>query len=113
MAQHSIRHPPARLRLVTKLPPVPAHLAETEQALFRKITSEFEINDSGAISVLTVAMEAHQRMREAREEVASEGTTFLDRFGQMRPHPAVGIERSARNDYLRAMRVLNLKIGPS
>jgi hypothetical protein len=31
----------------------------------------------------------------------------------MRPHPAVGIERSARNDYLRAMRVLNLKIGPS
>src|SRR5262249_47888651 len=64
------------------------------------IYQEFAIDDSGSISLLTVACEAHQRMREAREEVADHGgTTFKDRFGQLRQHPAVAIERDARNDY--------------
>jgi hypothetical protein len=54
-------------------------------------------------------MEAHQRMREAREQVADEGTMLKDRFGCMRKHDMLGVERDARADYLRCMRALNLK----
>jgi P27 family predicted phage terminase small subunit len=112
MPQRAASLPATRLRPVTRLAPAPAHLDETEAALFRRLVQEFAIDDSGSISLLTVACEAHQRMREAREQVAEDGTTFKDRFGQLRQHPAVAIERDARNDFLRAMRVLNLKVGP-
>jgi P27 family predicted phage terminase small subunit len=114
MPQRATSLPATRLRSVTRLAPAPDHLGETEAALFRRLVQEFAIDDSGSISLLTVACEAHQRMREAREEVAEHGgTTFKDRFGQLRQHPAVAIERDARNDYLRAMRVLNLKPDPA
>src|SRR5262249_17793734 len=114
MPQRATSLPATRLRSVTRLAPAPDHLGETEAALFRRLVQEFAIDDSGSISFLTAAFEAHQRMREAREEVADHGgTTFKDRFGQLRQHPAVAIERDARNDYLRAMRVLNLKPDPA
>jgi hypothetical protein len=35
-----------------------------------------------------------------------------DRFGQLRAHPAVAIERDARDQMLRALKLLNLDIEP-
>jgi P27 family predicted phage terminase small subunit len=109
MAQHSIRTPPPSFNPVVRLAAAPKHLADEEAGLFRRLVAEFQIDDSNSVSLLTVAMEAHARMREAREQLAAEGTVIEDRFGQKRTHPAVAIERDARADYLRAMRVLNLK----
>jgi len=109
MPQHSIVTLRPRFNPVVKLTSPPRHLDEEEQALFRALVREFAIDDSNSVSLLTVAMEAHQRMREARELLADEGAVIKNRFGARTAHPAVAIERDARNDYLRAMKTLNLK----
>jgi phage terminase small subunit len=100
---------PHNLRWTTRLAPPPDHLDPEEQALFRQVIAEFQIDDSGSISLLVTAMECHQRCRRARERVDEDGETVLDRFRQLRPHPCIAIERDARDGYLRAMRALNLK----
>lgn len=97
----------------TSLAPPPPHLEPPEQALFRQLISEFRIDDAGSISLLTTAMEAHQRARRARERIAVDGETIKDRFGQLRAHPCVAIERDARDAYLRAMRALRLDVKPA
>ena len=109
MPQHSIVTLRPRFNPVVKLTSPPRHLDEEEQALFRAVVAEFEVNDSASISLLTTAMEAHMRMREAGITLAKEGTVIKNRFGARTAHPAVAIERDARNDYLRAMKTLNLK----
>jgi P27 family predicted phage terminase small subunit len=86
----------------------PAHLESVEQDLFRQLVAQFTIDDARSVSLLQVAMEAHQRMRKARQTIDAEGTTYFDRFKQPRMHPAVIIERDSRDSYLRAMRQLNL-----
>jgi len=96
-------------QLLDELTAPPKHLDEEEAALFRRLVAEFQIDDSASISLLTVAMEAHQRAREAGITLAEEGTVIKNRFGARTAHPAVAIERDARNDYLRAMKTLNLK----
>ena len=109
MAQHSIVTLKPRFNPVVKLTSPPKHLEAEEQALFRALVAEFQIDDSASISLLTTAMEAHMRMREAGLTLADEGTVIKNRFGARTAHPAVAIERDARNDFLRAMRTLNLK----
>jgi P27 family predicted phage terminase small subunit len=113
MAQHSIVTLKPRFRPTGKLASPPRHLAEEEAGLFRRLVSEFAIDDSNSVSLLSVAMEAHQRMREARELLAEEGAVIKNRFGARIAHPAVAIERDARTDYLRSMKVLNLKPDPA
>jgi P27 family predicted phage terminase small subunit len=108
MPQHSIVTLRPRFNPVVKLTSPPRHLDEEEQALFRAVVAEFEVNDSASISLLTTAMEAHMRMREAGITLAKEGTVIKNRFGARTAHPAVAIERDARNDFLRAMKTLNL-----
>jgi hypothetical protein len=80
--------------------------------LFRQLISEFAIDDSGSVSLLVTAMEAHQRMRRARERVAKDGEVFKNRFGELRPHPCIAVERDARDGYLRALRALRLELKP-
>ncbi|MDQ5874487.1 MAG: P27 family phage terminase small subunit [Actinomycetota bacterium] len=60
------------------------------------------------LRILQAALEAWDRMTEARETIAAEGATFHDRFGTPRKHPAIGIEENARTAFLRAMRELDL-----
>ena len=81
--------------------------------MFRQLISEFRIDDAGSISLLVVACEAHQRARRARERITKDGEVVKDRFGQLRAHPSVAIERDARDAYLRAMRALRLDVKPA
>jgi hypothetical protein len=39
------------------------------------------------LAILRVALEAHDRMRRAQLRIETEGETFTDRFGQVKPHP--------------------------
>jgi P27 family predicted phage terminase small subunit len=58
--------------------------------------------------LLTCACEAHDRMTAARDLIAAEGLTTIDRHGQTRPHPAVSIERDSRTAFARMVRELGL-----
>jgi phage terminase small subunit len=88
----------------------PKHLATTEANLYRQIINQFQIDDAGSIALLSVACEAHMRMRLARERVDADGSVLLDRFKQAKAHPAIAIERDARSAFLKAMRALNLDV---
>lgn len=60
--------------------------------------------------LLTLAAEAWDRCTEARERIAEEGLTIKDRFGQLRAHPAVAIERDSRLAFARLIRELQLDV---
>ena len=88
-------------------PRPPRHLSAESRAFFSAITSSFEM-DGHHFSLLRLALEAWDRGQQAREIIAREGVTTVDRFGQTRPHPAVNIERDARLSYARLLREIGL-----
>jgi phage terminase small subunit len=68
---------------------------------------EFAMADH-QLRTLTAACESWDRKESAREVIAAEGLTFTTKYGEVRPHPAVAIERDSRLAYLRAVRELAL-----
>ena len=85
----------------------PAHL-ETETAKwFESVLTDYEL-EPHHIRLLVLAAEAWDRCNQARGLIAVEGLTIRDRFGQMRAHPAVSIERDSRIAFSRLIRELNL-----
>jgi hypothetical protein len=45
-------------------------------------------------------------MVEAREAIKKDGPYFRDRYGQLRPHPAITVERDCRIGFARLVREL-------
>jgi phage terminase small subunit len=91
----------------------PKHLKTATKHWMQCILDEFEIDAAdGSLQKLILAAEALDRTNEAREVVAKEGLTILDRFGQAKPHPAVGIQRDFSALHARLMRELNLTEAP-
>lgn len=79
---------------------------------YREIFEDFAIDDAAGRSLLLAAAEAYQRCDEARKIIRkSGGCVITDRFGQVKPHPAVAIERDARTQLIAALRALNLNPG--
>ncbi len=57
-----------------------------------------------------VALEAHQRARECREQIDRDGLTIEGRDGQVKVHPLVAAERDARAAWLSAIKALGLEL---
>lgn len=89
-------------------PKPPAGLSRRTQRLWRAIVDAFDL-DAASLAVLEEACRSLDRADQARALVEAEGITFRDRFGQIRPHPAVTIERDARGAAVRALDVLGLE----
>ena len=53
--------------------------------------------------ILLMAAQAWDRFQAARARLDQEGTTFLDRFGQLKLHPCHVVERDARSAFLMAL----------
>lgn len=60
-------------------------------------------------TILMVALEALDRMREAQAAVTRDGAYVEGRFG-MKSHPALAVERDSRIAFLRAQRELGLDL---
>ncbi|MFZ5448162.1 MAG: P27 family phage terminase small subunit [Thermodesulfobacteriota bacterium] len=90
----------------------PKHLSRGGKKIWTELQAEYQIVDPGGLLILTAAIEAHDRMRQAQETLSREGATFPDRFGQPRPHPATVIERDSRAAMLAALKQLNLDLEP-
>ena len=95
-----------------KPPRAPTGLSKAARVWWRKLISEFEIEDPGGLLILETALRAHDRMMEARDRLDADGLTVTDRFGQHKPHPCAVIERDSRSAMLTALRALNLDIEP-
>jgi hypothetical protein len=65
--------------------------------------------DAAGETVLAEACRSLDRADQARAIVSVEGVVVRDRFGQVRPHPGVAIERDARSAAVHALDVLGLE----
>jgi phage terminase small subunit len=76
------------------------------------VTAEYEL-EQHHLKLLQLAAEAWDTGQEARKSLVSAGSmVFLDRFGQLKAHPAVAIERDAGSSFARLLRELALHDAP-
>ncbi len=90
----------------------PDHLGLETQRWWLKVTREFELDDHH-LKLLTLAGEAWDRCQEARERIAQDGAYLPDRFGQLRAHPAIAVERDSKIAFCRLLRELDLDVSVS
>jgi P27 family predicted phage terminase small subunit len=95
--------------MVKLTPRSPSHLRQRGRELWRAVAGQFELEDYGW-TILRLAAEAADRAEEAREVLATSGLTISDRYGGVRSHPCVGIERDARLAVARLVRELGLDV---
>lgn len=87
----------------------PKHLSPAGRKLFRRLALDYELDrEPHALEVLRLAVEALDRGEEARGVLVRDGAYIPDRFGVLRAHPAVAVERDSRLAALRAFRELSL-----
>lgn len=94
-----------------RLPRAPAHLSPATQAWWRAVVETYELEEHH-LRLLQLACESWDRVQGAREKLAKDGTVYIDRFGQPRKHPSVGIEEQARLAFARLVRELDLEGEP-
>jgi len=92
-------------------PRPPKHLTAASKRWWRAVLDDYALEEHH-LRLLTLAAEAWDRAQQARETLAAEGTTYLDRFGAPRKHPAVSIEEQASSRFMRLLRELDLEGEP-
>ena len=90
----------------------PAGLSDESRKWFKKIATEYQIDDSGGLLLLGTLCETIDRLRKAQAIIEAEGETIIDRFGQVKAHPLLAIENNARIGLLACIRQLNLDLEP-
>ena len=90
-------------------PRPPDHLGEPERQIWNAVIADFK-GRSASYFVLLSGLESHQRAREAREIIDSEGMTQLGRDGQSKAHPLCTVERDARRAFAQVFRSLGIKL---
>jgi len=91
----------------------PAHLSRKAKRLWKTICNDFQNFDKYALLILETALQAHDRLEQAREIIDREGLTITNpTSGNTRANPALQIEKDSRQAFLSAMRLLGLNIEP-
>ncbi|OPY75187.1 MAG: hypothetical protein A4E65_03614 [Syntrophorhabdus sp. PtaU1.Bin153] len=90
----------------------PSHLSPDAKKMWKGIIDEYEIDDPAGLKILRVALEAFDRGQMARETIDRDGLALRDKFGQLKPHPLLPIERDSRAAFLAGLKALSLDIEP-
>ncbi len=91
-------------------PVAPGYLRPSSRAWWERTASAYHLEDHH-LHLLTLAATALDRAEEARVVIEVSGAVYVDRFGQPKAHPAVGIERDARIGFARLVHQLDLDTG--
>jgi len=51
-------------------------------------------------------------MAQAQQDIDRDGLLMVDRFGQTKSHPLLGVERDARAQLITTLKALNLDVEP-
>src|SRR5262249_39755863 len=85
----------------------PANLGETGAHLWRSITAEYQITDSGGIAMLEQACLAADRAKECCDIIAADGAVISTKHG-LKDHPLLRHELAARSFVVRTLARLGL-----
>ena len=99
-----LNHPPTAI----KRPRPPDHLGEPEKAIWDQLLDDYRLATDLEATVLTSALEAHQRARTCRERILVDGETVFGRDNQLRAHPLLAVERDARAAFLQGLKALGI-----
>lgn len=80
----------------------PRHLERSTRAWFRQVMADYDL-EPHHVRLLQMAGETWDRATQARKLIEADGPIQADRFGQLRPHPAIAIaiERDSRIAFAR------------
>jgi hypothetical protein len=105
----TMRSPVANpLSTLTRSQPAPGHLEKPERDLWNSLTRAFKFDDEGSLELLQAALEAKMRSRRCRVAIDKDGECWRDEKKNLRPHPLLAAERSARASFIQCMRLLRL-----
>lgn len=90
----------------------PQHLSEKAKEWWRKLSSEYPLDDSAAKILLAAALTAFDRANEARVILKRDGLVIEDDKGKIRAHPMCLVETNATKTMLAALHGLNLDLEP-
>jgi P27 family predicted phage terminase small subunit len=90
----------------------PRTLSTEASKWWKKLTEDYDIVDEAGFLLLQTGLEAFDRMRGAQDVIRREGLQVADRFGQMKAHPLLTVERDSRAQMLMALKALNLDLEP-
>jgi P27 family predicted phage terminase small subunit len=90
----------------------PKHLTLPARRLFDGIHKLYDLEPHDD-AVLVKALEAFDRAEQARTILATEGLTVTSRFGELKVHPLIAVERDSRAGFLAGMRQLGLDYEPT
>lgn len=89
----------------------PSNLTRETARLWNKLCKEYSFDDAGFL-LLKVALEAYDRLQSARQQIDEEGAVIETPTHYFKEHPALKVEKQARDGFLSAMRMLNLDVEP-
>src|SRR5262245_41983172 len=87
----------------------PGHLRATTRKWWSNVCESYDL-EPHHLMILTLAAETWDEVYAAREIVAKQGQTFIDRFGQPKDRPEVGIQQNGRLTFAKLIRELGLDI---
>jgi P27 family predicted phage terminase small subunit len=93
------------------LPPAPSHLSAEAKSWWGRVLKLYDLDDP-ALWILESACECWDAMRAAQGTVEREGSTFVDKHGQPRMHPACLLVRDYKAAWLRHVKQLGLDLEP-
>ena len=97
--------------MTKRSPEPPQHLSASCSTWWKTVVTDFKLEDHH-LRLLQLACEAWDRCQQAREILARESITFRDDRENIRPHPAITIEKDARTAFARLVRELDLDTEP-
>jgi len=86
----------------------PSHLGKAGRALWADLSGDYEIVDADGWALLEVACVCADRLQQARDTIEAEGCFAKDRYGSPKAHPALLLEKDARNGLIAALKALDL-----
>src|SRR5262249_55591389 len=89
----------------------PPTLHEAGRSLWRRVLSEYRLEDCGGLEMLAQCCHAADRAEQLRIEIEREGPVIRPR-GIIKDHPAIRLELAARAFVVRTLQRLGLDVEP-
>ena len=86
----------------------PPHLSARSKVFWRLMVNDYALDDPPARELLMRCCDSMDRADSARTILSEEGLTVTDRYGQVKPHPAAGLELQSRTAVARLLRELRV-----